>query len=242
MLFNSGSTLRDSDEDVVREDATGRSLRLDSIGGQLGEELGFAEAVLRGMVQEGAIEPSIQRVARYFFEEEKGGGFEDAPDFGYAGLPVRDMMQHPEVEDCVEVFIRKWELLHARYREHNLRVGLACEPLLRAANLTRVEVDSVDLIRTELFEQYLNSDTATAANVECASMIESATEPSQHRAFVASLDEGTDGIVDQQPFRQVQFHTPALVIKKYRTNGVMESSRTMVRPAAWATLSHSSRE
>ncbi len=148
---------------------------LDPVNGQLSKELRFAEAVLRGMIEKSAIDPSIQGGAGYFFKEEEPGGFEDTPNFGDGGLPIHDMMQHSEVEDSVEVFIRKRKFIDTRHRKNNAPVRFACESLSCAANLLRVEVESVDLACAELLQQYLHSNTPSASDIEYARTVKSAT-------------------------------------------------------------------
>lgn len=89
---------------------------LDPVNGQLGKEVRFAKSVHRGMIEKSAIDPSIQGIAGYFFKEEQTGGFEDTLNFGHTGLPIHDMMQHSEVEDSVEVFIRKRKCIDTPHR------------------------------------------------------------------------------------------------------------------------------
>ena len=132
---------------------------LDPVNEQLSQELRFAKSVLRGMIKKGAIDPSIQSGARYFFKEEEPGGFEDTLNFDHTGLPVHDMMQHSEVEDSIEVFIRKREFIDTTNLKDNATLEIVCESLLRATNLLRVKVESVDLTCAELLQQYLHSNT-----------------------------------------------------------------------------------
>ena len=128
------------------------------------------------MIEKSAIDPSIQGVAGYFFKEEQPGGFEDTLNFGHTGLPIHDMMQHSEVEDSIEVFIRKRKFIDTPYRKNNTTLGFACKSLLRAANLLWVEVESVDLACAELLQQYLHSNTPAAPDIEYARTVKSATQ------------------------------------------------------------------
>ncbi len=215
---------------------------LDPVNEQLSQELRFAKSVLRGMIEKGAIDPSIQSGARYFFKEEEPGGFEDTLNFDHTGLPVHDMMQHSEVEDSIEVFIQKREFIDTTNLKNNATLGIVCESLLRAANLLRVEVESVDLTCAELLQQYLHSNTPSAPDIEYARTVKSATQLPKERPLVETLHERPRWIVHEQPFHKVKLHASALVITKQRTNGVMRSSRSTVRPASWARRSHSSLE
>ena len=52
-------------------DATELSAWFDPVNGQLSQELRFAKSVVRGMIEKGAIDPSIQSRAGYFFKKEK---------------------------------------------------------------------------------------------------------------------------------------------------------------------------
>jgi hypothetical protein len=166
------------------------------------------------MVEKSAIDPSTQSGPGYFFKEEETGGFEDALNFGYTGLPIHEVMQHSEIEDSIEVFIRKRKLIGAPHSESNATFASAREPPLRAANLVRVEVDSVDLTGAELLQQYLHSNSSTASDIEYARTVEAATQLSKERSLVESLHERPRWIVDEQRFRQVQLHGAALVIRK----------------------------
>jgi hypothetical protein len=147
---------------------------LDPVNGQLGKELRFAKSVLRGMIEKSAIDPTIQGIAGYFFKEEQTGGFEDTLNFGHPGLPIHDMMQHSEIEDSIEVFIRKRKFIDTPHRQNNVR--FACESLARAANLPRVEVESVDLAGAELLQQYLHSNTPAAPGIEYARAVKPAAQ------------------------------------------------------------------
>lgn len=122
---------------------------LDPVNGQLGKELRFAKSVLSRMIEKGSIDPSIQGIAGYFFKEEQTGGFEDTLNFGHTGLPIHYMMQHSEVEYSVEVFIRKRKFIDTPHRRNNATLRFACESLSRAANLLRVEVESILRARTD---------------------------------------------------------------------------------------------
>lgn len=113
--------------------------RFDPVNGQLSHELRFAKSVLRGMIEKSAIDPSIQSRAGYFFKKEEPRGIEDTLNFGHTGLPVHNMMQHSEVEDSIEVFIRKRKLIDTSDCQNNATLRFACESLLRPANLLRVE-------------------------------------------------------------------------------------------------------
>jgi len=86
------------------------------------------------------------------------------------------MMQHSEVEDSIEVFIRKRKLIDTPDCENNAAVKFARESALRAANLLRVEVESVDLTCAELVQQYLHSNTLTASDIEYARTVKPATQ------------------------------------------------------------------
>ena len=183
------------------------------------------------MIKKGAIEPSIQSSAGYFFEEEEAGGFEDAADFGYGGLPVYDVMEHSEVEDGVEVFVREGKFVDAGDSEDDAVVGV-CESFLRALDLLWVEVDCVDLTCTELFQEYLHSYTLSASDVEYSGTVEAAAQFAQQRSLVVTLHECARWVVDQQLFCEVQLHAAALVIRKERTKGVTRSSRSILRPAS----------
>jgi hypothetical protein len=52
------------------------------------------------------------------------------------------MMQHPEVENRIEVFIRIRKVIDAPDCKDNAVLKCACESLLRPANLQGVEVES----------------------------------------------------------------------------------------------------
>lgn len=173
---------------------------LDPVKGQLGQELRFAKAVLRGMIEKSAIDPSIQSGASYFFKEEDPGWFQDTLNFGHTGLPIHDMMQHSEVEDSIEVFIRKRKFIDTPDRKNNVTLRFPCESLLRAANLLRVEVESVDLTCAELLQQYLHSNTPTASDIEYAPTVKPATQLSQQRPLVETLHERPRWIVNEQLF------------------------------------------
>ena len=212
------------------------------MNGQFSEELRLVESVLRGMIEKRAIDPSIQGFAGHFLEEEEPRGFEDTPNLGYTGLPVHHMMQHSEIEDRIEVFIGKGKLLDTPHRQNNAALRCTCKSLLRAANLLGVEVDSVDLACSELLQQYLHSHTAAASDVENACVVKPTSQFLQQRTLIETLHERPHWIVDKELFRKVQFHAQPLVIRKQRTNGVIPSSRSTVRPASWASRSHSSLE
>ena len=107
---------------------------------QLSHELRFAKSVLSGMIKKSAIDPSIQSGAGYFFKKEEPRGPEDTLNFGHTGLPVHHMMQHSEVENSIEVFIRKRKFIDTPDCKNNPVFRFACEALLRAPNLLRVEV------------------------------------------------------------------------------------------------------
>src|SRR5205085_5880640 len=98
--------LRDSNEDIVRQNAIRDAEWLDSINGQLSQKLRFVKSVLCRMVQKRAIDPSVQSGAGYFFKKERSRRLEDTLNFCDTRLPVHNMMQHPEVENRIEVFIR----------------------------------------------------------------------------------------------------------------------------------------
>jgi hypothetical protein len=122
---------------------------LDPVNGQFSQELRFAKSVLRGMIEKSAIDPSIQSGAGYIFKEEEPGGLENTLNFSYTCLPFHDMMKHSEVEDSIEVFIRKGRLSTLPTARTTRPSDFACESPLRAVNLLRVEVDSVDLTCAE---------------------------------------------------------------------------------------------
>jgi hypothetical protein len=174
-----GSTLcalRDPNEDIVWQDATESAESFDPVNGQLSHELRFAKSVLRGMIEKSAIDPSIQSGAGYFFKEEEPGGFEHTLNFGHTHLPIHDMMQHSEVEDSIEVFIRKRKFIDTPYRKNDTTLGLACKSLLRAANLLWIEVESVDLTCAELLQQYLHANTPAAPDIKYAGAVKTATQ------------------------------------------------------------------
>lgn len=148
----------------------------DPVNGQLSHELRFAKSVLRGMIEKSAIDPSIQSGAGNFFKKEEPRGLEDTLNFGHTGLPVHNMMQHSEVENRIEVFIWKRKFIDTPDCKNNATLRFACESLLRAANLLRVEVESEDLTCAELLQQYLHSNTPTASDIEYARTVESATQ------------------------------------------------------------------
>jgi hypothetical protein len=170
---------------------------LDSVNGQLGKEFRFAKSVLGGMIEKSAIEPTIQGLAGHFFKEEQTGGFEDAPNFGHAGLPIHHMMQHSEVEDGVEVFIGKRKFVDTPHRQNNAALKFACESLPRAANLQRVEVESMDLACAKLLQQYLHSNTPAAPDIEYAPTVKPAAQLSQQWPLVAALHQTPCWIVDE---------------------------------------------
>jgi hypothetical protein len=157
-------TPRDSNEDVIEKDAMGSAEWLDPVNRQLGKELRFAKSVLHRMIEKSAIEPTIQGIAGYFFKEEQAGGFEDPLNFGHTSLPIHDMMQHSEVEDSIEVFIRKRKFIDTPHRQNNVR--FACQSLPRTANLLWVEIESADLAGAELLQQYLHANTPAAPDIE----------------------------------------------------------------------------
>jgi len=138
-------------------------------------KLGFAKSVLRGMIEESAIDPSIQSRTGYFFKEEKPRGLQDTLNFGHTGLPVHNMMQHSEVEDSIEVFIRKRKLIDTSDPENNAALRFTRESLLRAAHLLRIEVEAANLTCAELIEQYLHTNTPTASDIEYARTVKPAT-------------------------------------------------------------------
>ena len=147
------------------------------------------------MIEKSTVEPSVQSTAGYFFEEEEAGGFEDAANFGYGGLPVYDVMEHSEVEDGVEVFVWEGKLVDAGDCEDDAVVGV-CESFLRALDLLWVEVDCVDLTCTELFQEYLHSYPLSAANIEYAGAVEAAPQLAQQRSLVVTLHECAGWVVD----------------------------------------------
>jgi hypothetical protein len=149
---------------------------LDPVNGQLSQKLRFTKSVLSRMIEKGAINPSIQSGAGYLFKEEEPGGFEDTLNFGHTGLPVHDVMQHSEVEDSIEVFIRKRKFIDTPHCKNNATFRFACESLSRSVNLLRVEVESVDLAGAELLQQYLHSNTPTAPDIEYARTVKPATQ------------------------------------------------------------------
>jgi hypothetical protein len=128
------------------------------------------------MIEKSAIDPSIQSGAGYFFKKEEPRGLEDTLNFGHTGLPVHNMMQHSEVENSIEVFIRKRKFIDTSDCKKNVTLRFAREALLRAANLLRVEVESVDLTCAELLQQYLHSNTPTASDIEYARTVKPATQ------------------------------------------------------------------
>jgi hypothetical protein len=153
------------------------------------------------MIEKNAIDPSIQGIAGYFFKIEERRGFEDTLNFGHTGLPVHNMMQHSEVENSIEVFIRKRKSIDAPDRKNNLTLGFASESLLRAPNLPRVEVEAVDLTGTELLQEYLHSNTPAASDIKYACTVKPATQLSQQRPLVDTLHERPRGIVNEQIFQ-----------------------------------------
>ena len=108
--------------------------------------------------------------------DEAPRGLEDTLNFSHTGLPVHNMMQHSEVENSIEVFIRKRKFINTPDCKNNATLRFACESLSRAANLLRVKVESVDLTCAKLLQQYLHSNTPTASDIEYAATVKPATQ------------------------------------------------------------------
>ena len=158
------------------QDATESAEWLDPVNGQLSHELRLTKSILRGMIEKSAIDPSIQSGAGYFFKKKEPRGLEDTLNFGHTSLPIHNMMQHSEVENSVKVFIGKGKFIDTPDCKNNATLRFACEPLLRAANLLGVEVESPNLTSAELLQQYLYSNTPTASGIEYARTVKSATQ------------------------------------------------------------------
>jgi hypothetical protein len=172
----------------------------DPVNGQLSHELRFAKSVPRGMIEESAIDPSIQSGAGHFLKKEKARRLEDTLNFSYTGLPLHNMMQHSEVEDSIEAFIGKRKLIDTPDCENNAAFRFARESPLRAANLLQVEVEAAGLTCAELLQQYLHSNAPTASDIEYARTVKPATQLLQQRPLVKTLHERPSWVVDEQLF------------------------------------------
>lgn len=97
-------------------------------------------------------------------------------NFCDAHLPVNNMVQHPEVENRIEGFIRIRKVIDTPDCKDNATLKFPCESLLCSANLQGVEVESIDLTCSELLQHYLHSNTPAASDIEYARAIKSATQ------------------------------------------------------------------
>ncbi len=76
------------------------------------------------------------------------------------------MVQHTEVEQRVERSIGKRQTFSATQFEHSAPVDIGRQAALGASKLSRIDLDPVDLTRSELFQEDFNSGALAAADLQ----------------------------------------------------------------------------
>lgn len=180
----------------------------DSPQRELGGELLATEAILSRMVGEGPRRPRIENPASQLMEEEPPSGPQHTPDLRDRALPVRNVMDDPEVEDRVERLILGVDgrdISDAQLDSIGHETG---KPTTRFLHHVRVEVDGSYVRCAELGEDDLGADTSTAADLEHVAPIDRSAQPAEERCLMSTLPTGANRIVHQDLLDSVQLHPP----------------------------------
>ena len=186
--------------------------------GQLLGELVGLEPVLARMFGEGTEQPGVQRVPRYFLEQQQTTGPEHPRDLGQCRSPLGHVMDDPEVHDGVDAAGGLLDGADVPDREHDRLRRSAVQPPPGLLDHGGVEIEGRDVRGAEPVEQDLHPDAAAAADLQHPLTGQvAAGQPPEPAGLTVVLVRGPQRVVHRGAFDGVELHLSSCVTVRMRT-------------------------
>ena len=155
-------SLPDANDHVTEKAVDDVSQNRDVLPMKLRNEFVASEPVLRRMAQKGSIRPARQRLSSDFLEKESSARLEDASDLGHRRAPVGHVVNHAEIEHCVERVVLRWNGGSVRNTKPHLFAVISGKPTSSLVDERGIEIERRNRSRLEPVQDDFGADAAAA--------------------------------------------------------------------------------
>jgi hypothetical protein len=158
------------------------------------------------MFEKYPVEPAVQGTACDLFKKEAASGPEHTTHLRHRPTPIGNMMNDPEIEDCIEPIIVHSDGSHIADTELQPILPIRRQPAPRPFHHVWIKIECVHFPRGEPLEDDLSAHTSTAPDFQHAHPFGASTQSLEEARLITLLEHGSHRIIHQSLLESIQEH------------------------------------